>query len=74
MIQEGLRKGVPDLFIAHPSTKYHGLFVEFKSETGRISIYQKNWHEILKSKGYCVAIVRDMDEFLRVIGDYGKTI
>lgn len=41
--------GFPDLVLAH---KYRGvIFAELKSDTGRISEHQRQWHEYLEA-GY----------------------
>lgn len=50
--REGVRPGVPDLFWALPSGRWHGLFLEMKWGSGRPSKSQLEWAERLKSAGY----------------------
>ena len=53
--QMGVKSGVPDLFYPVPMNGYHGLFIEMKTETGRLSNTQKRWIEMLQNVGYkCV--------------------
>jgi len=54
---EGVRPGVPDLFLPLPIGKYHGLFVEMKRQKGgSVSGEQKEWHKLLIDNGYKVII------------------
>lgn len=48
----GLRPGVPDLFLAIPSGKYHGLWIEMKAKTGKVTSRQKEWIERLCEMDY----------------------
>ena len=82
--REGLRAGAPDLMLAvakawRPSdTKCtlavdcHGLFMELKTATGKISIEQMLFHEELKLQGYRVEIIRSLEQAITVITDYLK--
>ena len=41
---EGVKAGVPDLFLPVPRGEYHGLFIELKRrQGGRVSDEQKDW-------------------------------
>lgn len=54
---EGVRAGVPDLFLAVPRGRYHGLFIEMKqSKGGRVSDVQKAIHKLLLEQGYAVEV------------------
>ena len=54
---EGVRPGVPDLFLPLAVGKYHGLFVEMKRQKGgSVSGEQKEWHKLLIANGYEVII------------------
>ncbi|HDL7460334.1 TPA: VRR-NUC domain-containing protein [Yersinia enterocolitica] len=50
----GLRKGVPDLFLALPRGGYTGLWIEMKSKSGKLSPEQKDWIKKLKEQKYDV--------------------
>ena len=39
----GLQPGFPDLLILEPKGEYHGLAIEMKTETGRLSENQREW-------------------------------
>ena len=52
MKAEGVRKGVPDVMIPIPIGNYHGLFIEFKVEKGKLSAEQVVWQNYLQSQGY----------------------
>lgn len=67
---EGVRAGVPDLFLAVPCGGYHGLFLELKTEDGRISKEQLEMHAILAKQNYFVAVPRSVGEAFEVIQKY----
>lgn len=48
----GVKRGVPDVFVAFANKEYHGLFIEFKSLIGSQSSYQKEWQVKLVAQGY----------------------
>lgn len=54
----GVKRGVPDLFLPVPTGQYHGLFIEMKTPTGRISDDQLWWIEHLKANGYACHVCR----------------
>ena len=68
--REGVRSGVPDLFIAHPSGRYHGLFIEFKFGSNTTSDNQEKWLKELASAGYRCAVCFSADEAWEVLLDY----
>ncbi|MDP2682023.1 MAG: VRR-NUC domain-containing protein [Deltaproteobacteria bacterium] len=53
--KSGVKAGVPDLFLAWPTKKYPGLFIEMKADKNKLSEHQKEWHDRLKKAGYAVA-------------------
>ena len=68
---EGVRAGVPDMFLALPRQDAPGLFLELKKQKGgRVSENQKTMHEALSHAGYPVCICRGWDEAKRAIEDY----
>lgn len=68
--REGLLAGVPDLFIAEPNAKYHGLFIEMKDGYNKPSDAQLIIMKALIFKGYACVVCYTLDEFMKVIKDY----
>ena len=67
---EGVKSGVPDIFLAFPSNTAHGLFIEMKSAKGKLSENQREWMGALSSSGYRCAICFSFDEAKEVISKY----
>lgn len=70
--RQGVKKGVSDLFLAIPwgYEVKHGLWIECKSNKGKLSISQIEWVEKMKILDYGVAIVKSVDEGIQAIKDY----
>lgn len=66
----GYLKGVPDLFIPHGNRFYFGLFVEMKTQKGRLSPEQKDVIGKLEKENYKCAVCRSLDDFMRTVNDY----
>lgn len=52
---EGVKAGVPDIFLALPNGKYHGMFIEMKATKEHASALtppQKEWLARLNEAGY----------------------
>lgn len=50
--KEGVKAGVPDLFLAVPKGPYYGFFIEMKKEGGKLTENQKTWIKALREQGY----------------------
>lgn len=71
--REGLRSGVPDLFLPEPRRGYHGLFIEMKRQKGgATSQAQDDWLLYLASNRYCTMVARGADEAIERIEWYLK--
>lgn len=66
----GVRKGVPDLFLSLPKGKFHGLYIEMKTQIGKVSPEQKNKIVKYKAAGYQVEVCRSFQTFKDTIQDY----
>lgn len=70
---EGVRAGIPDLFLAVPRNGYSGLFVEMKkAKGGRVSDAQKASLEMLNKAGYAVTVCHGFPEAKAEIEHYLK--
>ena len=72
---QGMKKGVPDNFIAEPRGKYHGLYIELKrskKSLSRKSPEQRAWIESLNEKGYKAVFAYGAEEAKRAVLEYIK--
>jgi len=67
---EGVLAGVPDLFLPVPRGQHHGLFLEVKTEKGRLSPAQESLCDYLRGQGYRVEVVRSVEEGLNTVNGY----
>lgn len=74
--EEGLTAGVADMILLVPSTKHHGLCIEFKrekTETTRRTYQepeQKEWQKAVEAQGYRYEVVRTFEQFYDIVMDY----
>lgn len=61
MKYEGQKKGTPDIVIPLPRGKYHGMFLEVKTEKGTASKDQKEKIEMYREQGYYCVIAKGYD-------------
>ena len=74
MKAEGVKRGVPDLFLAVPRGNWHGLFIEMKYGKNKPTAHQFRWLEKLAALGYKVAICYGCTDAKNMILDYlGET-
>lgn len=71
----GVKPGVPDLCLPVPCGKFHGLYIELKTENGKPSPAQEWWRAELRAEGYAAAICYGFDAAVTTIvryldGDY----
>lgn len=67
---EGRKKGAPDVNVDEARGKFHGLRIEMKSRTGRVSPEQKAWHQRLAERGYLAQVCRSADEAFACVLSY----
>jgi hypothetical protein len=67
---EGVKRGVPDVFFPIPSGIYHGLFIELKAKGGRVSPEQKGYVKFLNEAGYSAVVCFGYEEAISVINTY----
>lgn len=52
----GVKAGVPDLFWPKPQKTFHGLWIEVKTEQGRISVEQAKFISKTEADGYFACV------------------
>jgi hypothetical protein len=75
MKAEGLKSGVPDLFLPIPTVDgagnwMHGLFIEMKIRPNKVTENQAGWIMNLRNQGYRVEICWSAVEAIEVIKGY----
>jgi hypothetical protein len=68
----GYSKGTPDICIFEARKGKHGLFIELKTRTGKVSPEQKEWHQKLKERNYEVEVCWSFEEAICTIENYLK--
>jgi VRR-NUC domain len=67
----GVKRGVPDIFLAWPRTPYAGLFIELKRlKGGKVAPEQYSWLGALNAAGYATRVAYGADEARTIIVDY----
>ena len=67
---QGMLSGVPDLFLPVPKNGFHGLFIEMKSEKGRVTENQHWFLTNAESVGYKTAVCYSAKEAISAIQAY----
>ena len=67
---EGVLAGVADVFISKPSGSYCGLYIEFKTATGRQSTAQKEFENNATRDGYKYVVCRSLEQFIDEANKY----
>ena len=68
---EGVRAGVPDLFLAVPTKSAHGLWIEMKRQKGGVvSDEQKAAKAALEDQGYVCTVCKGWKVARRAISGY----
>lgn len=59
---EGVKAGIPDMFLPVACGMYHGLFIELKVNKNVATSEQKKWIEVLNENGYYATVCRGWEE------------
>jgi len=69
--QEGTARGFPDMFLFVPRHPWHGLAIELKRQKGgRTSKYQKDWLDLLQTRGYRAFVAHGAWDAITIIEKY----
>lgn len=67
----GVAAGFPDITIPYASGAYHGLYIEMKRQVGgKLSDYQIEWLDFLRSQGYYAECAKGFKEAKDVVEYY----
>lgn len=73
--RQGVKKGIPDIFVDFPSGSYHGLRIEMKPKKGaHHRPEQKEIIERYNSLGYKAVVCYGADEAIKVLEEYFKGV
>lgn len=56
MKEQGVKRGVPDLHLPVARGRYHGLYIEMKTDSGHTTPDQDWWGEQLHAQGYACVV------------------
>ena len=68
--REGLKAGVPDLFLALPRGIYHGAFIEIKYDSDRLRKNQFDMIQLLTAQNYKCLVINNIEEFINEVNKY----
>lgn len=68
--RQGVKAGVPDLFLPVAKGTYHGLFIEMKWGKNTVTDKQDEWLHDLTVQGYKAAVCYGADEAIEIITNY----
>jgi hypothetical protein len=69
----GVLAGIPDLHIPYKSGEYNSLYIEMKTDKGKLSEKQIKIHSKLKDAGNAVEVCRSVEEFKEIVIKYFQT-
>lgn len=68
--RQGVSAGVPDLCLAVPKGRYHGLYIEMKVHPNKTTSKQDEWLKNLSRYGYAVKVCYGYKEAKNAIEQY----
>ena len=54
--RQGVKAGVPDVYLPAPRGEYHGLYIELKAGNNTTTQNQRSWLKFLRQQGYYTAV------------------
>lgn len=67
---EGVKRGVPDLFLSVPRAGYHGMYIEMKYGENKLTKDQEAFFKQAREQWYFCTECYDVDEFIIIINRY----
>src|SRR5687767_15037506 len=67
---EGVKAGIPDIFLPVARSRYHGLFIEMKRPKGIVQTNQKEWIQKLREQNYEVKVCYGYEDAVLSITNY----
>lgn len=67
---EGVKAGIPDIFLPASRGAYHGLFIEMKTGKNKLTAPQEEWHGVLQRQGYRVEVCYGWEAAKDTLEDY----
>lgn len=68
--RQGVKSGVPDLFLPVPRGGYHGLFIELKYGKNKPTDAQRKWAAALNEQGYMAVVCYGFEDARDTIEKY----
>jgi hypothetical protein len=68
--REGVKAGIPDIFLPCARGGSHGLFIEMKAPDGKVTPKQKRAQELLRRAGYAVIVCYSLESAATLITWY----
>jgi len=68
--REGVKAGIPDIFLPCARGGSHGLFIEMKAPDGKVSPEQARVHQLLRKEGYAVIVCYSLESAITLITWY----
>lgn len=68
--EQGVKPGVPDLCLPVPRGRFHGLYIELKTQRGHATPEQEWWGRKLQEQGYAWFVCRGWQSAIAAIEEY----
>jgi hypothetical protein len=68
--KEGVKAGLFDISLFYPSKQYHGMFIEMKFGSNKLSPYQKIFKVMAEKVGYYCVVCYSSDEAINKTLEY----